>query len=318
MTKTTRRAVLGALAATAASATACAANRPEATPRERPTFVFVGGNGATSFFWMPVVRALSLRGHRSHPVELPWHGLDAEFSLAYQAPQDLDALHRQPSGLSKVTLAGYADAVVAALRKVRAHGPVVLVAHSLGGASATLAANIAHDLIDRIVYISAFCCTARKSPLDYVLAPENKGSLGLTAAMSSAELSTPKTTMITHTNQRTADRRYHDASRAATMAEATESQYYATVNFCFQPIESASVSLEDARGNPATWGRIPRSYVRLTADRFNTVPNQDRMIADADAATPGNRFDVHDLDSSHLGFVLDADRIAAILDRIAS
>ncbi|QWF76732.1 alpha/beta hydrolase [Amycolatopsis sp. CA-230715] len=317
MTKTTRRAVLGALAgATAAGAAACTASRP--SPRERPTFVFVGGNGATSFFWMPVVRALSLRGHRSHPVELPWHGLDAEFSLAYQAPQNLDALHRQPSNLSKVTLAEYADAVVGALRKVRAHGPVILVAHSLGGASATLAANLAHDLIDRLVYISAICCTARKSPLDYVLGAENKGSLGLAGTLPSAELSTPKTTMITHTNQRTADRRFHDGSRAATMAEATESQYYATINFCFQPIESASVSLEDARGNPATWGRIPRSYVRLTADRFNTVPNQDRMIADADAATPGNRFDVHDLDSSHLGFVLDADRIAAILDRIAS
>ncbi|GAA1958184.1 hypothetical protein [Amycolatopsis minnesotensis] len=146
-----------------------------------------------------------------------------------------------------------------------------------------LAANAAHHLVDRIVYVSAFCCTARKSPLDYVLGPENKDSRGLAAALSSAELSTPKATMI----------------------------------FGCQPVESASVNLEDARGDPATWGPIPRSYIRLTSDRFNTLPNQDRMIADADVATPGNRFDVHDLDTSHTGFVLDADRITAILDRIA-
>lgn len=320
MTTTSRRAALGAMAMTAAGAVAgCSASSHPARgqkPRPRPTFVFVGGNSAPSFFWTPVVRALSLLGHRAHPVEMPWHGLDAEFTMAYQEPQDRTALHAQSSRIAKLTLADYAAAVVEVLRAVHRHGPVVLVGHSLGGTSVTLAANAAPELIDRIVYVSAICCTARKSALDYVLGPENQGSLGLAGNLPANELSEPATSNITHTNWRTGDRGYLDASRKATMAEASESQYLAALNFCNQPIENAAISLEDARGNPKTWGTVPRSYIRLTADRFNTPSNQDKMIADADAATPGNRFDVHDLDSSHNGFILDPTKLAAILDQL--
>lgn len=316
-TTTSRRAVLGAMAATATGALAgCSASGAPAPLAGRPTFVLVGGNSAPSFFWMPVVRALSLRGHRAHPVELPGHGLDAEFTPAYQEPQDTATLHAQTSRLADVTLADYTATVVDVLTKVREHGPVVLVGHSLGGATVTLAANAAPELVDRIVYVSGICCTARKSALDYVIGPENRESLALSGTLPPNELTDPATANITHTNWRTGDRGYLDASRQATMAEATETQYLAALNFCNQPIENASVSLEDARGNPRTWGTVPRSYVRLTADRFNTPSNQDKMIADADAATPDNRFDVHDLDSSHTGFVLDPDALAAILDRL--
>ncbi|MEV4394845.1 hypothetical protein [Nonomuraea sp. NPDC049607] len=44
---------------------------------------------------------------------------------------------------------------------------------------------------------------------------------------------------------------------------------------------------------------------------------QDRLIAEADALTPGNPYDVHTLDASHEGFVFRADEVAALLDRAA-
>jgi hypothetical protein len=40
------------------------------------------------------------------------------------------------------------------------------------------------------------------------------------------------------------------------------------------------------------------------------------MIEDADRLTPDNRFDVHALDSGHVGVILKARELAAILDRL--
>jgi pimeloyl-ACP methyl ester carboxylesterase len=68
-----------------------------------PTFVLVHGSGSSSFMWVPVQRELALLGHRSFTVDLPGHGIDAQYPGAYQAPQDLDAWAIEPSTLAKVT-----------------------------------------------------------------------------------------------------------------------------------------------------------------------------------------------------------------------
>ena len=47
--------------------------------------------------------------------------------------------------------------VVDIVRQVRAHGPVILVGHSLGGLAISGAGNEIPDLIDRLVYIAAIC-----------------------------------------------------------------------------------------------------------------------------------------------------------------
>ena len=53
--------------------------------------------------------------------------------------------------------------------------------------------------------------------------------------------------------------------------------------------------------------------MRTTQD--NTIPLalQDRMIAEADAATPGNRFAVHTLASGHSPFASMPDDLATVL-----
>lgn len=128
-----------------------------------------------------------------------------------------------------------------------------------------------------------------------------------------AEVGDPATTGVTFTNFRTADSADLASYRAATMAEAEDSQFLAALNYLQQPAESATVSLEDARGQPGTWGRIPRTFVRLTEDRMLTPPLADRMVADADDLTPGNRFEVHDVAASHLGIMLKAADLADVL-----
>lgn len=290
-------------------------NASAMSPRHRPpTFVFVNGNSNNAFCWTPLVRELGLLGHRSIPVELPGHGLDADFYDTYQAPQDLATYTDQPSKLAAITLADYAEATVEIVRRAAEHGPVVLIGHSLGGATLSRVGNAVPELISRLVYLSAICCTRLRTPLACVGAPENSGAYKLTMP----SLGSPVTTRITRLNLRSADPEFLAGYREAAMAEATHSQFLAALNYAHQPDESAYVSDEDASGRPNTWGQIPRSYVHFTRDCLLTLPLQQRMVADADATTPTNKFDTHELVASHLGGILFRTReLAQILNKIA-
>jgi hypothetical protein len=66
-----------------------------------------------------------------------------------------------------------------------------------------------------------------------------------------------------------------------------------------QPDESLAVMMADSRGHADTWGTIARTYIRLAGDRSLPVAMQDRLIAEADALTPDNLYDVFTLATSH-------------------
>ena len=70
---------------------------------------------------------------------------------------------------------------------------------------------------------------------------------------------------------------------------------------------------DEARGTPERWGTVPRVFIRTTEDRTIPLALQDRMIAEADAYTPHNRFEVHSLSSSHSPFASMPDRLAEVL-----
>ncbi|MFC8825474.1 alpha/beta hydrolase [Streptomyces sp. NPDC057137] len=284
------------------------------TTAARPTFVLVHGSCSSSFMWAPVQRELALLGHRSFAVDLPGHGLDAQYPVAYQAPQDLDAWAAEPSTLAGVTLRDNVDMVVDIVRRVAEHGPVVLVGASLGGLTTTAVGNEIPGLIDRLVYISAWSCVARANPMEYMAEPEFAGSL--LPGLGGFNVGDPSAVGAGRANYRTADPDLLAALKAATMAEATDAEFMAFINI-LQPDESLAVIGGDGRGHADTWGTIPRSYLRLTDDRSLPVAMQDRLIAEADELTPDNPYDVHSLDSSHTGFVLQAPKVAGILDGLA-
>lgn len=114
-------------------------------------------------------------------------------------------------------------------------------------------------------------------------------------------------------NFRSADPEYLQATKAALMAEGTDEQFRTAVNYGLQPDESIQVVFADAQVGARTWGTIPRTYIRATLDRALPLPLQDRMISEADALTPDNKFDVYSVDASHLGMLLRASEIADIL-----
>ncbi|MFC4376134.1 alpha/beta fold hydrolase [Nocardia halotolerans] len=279
-------------------------------PGTAPTFVLVHGSGSSSFMWTPIQRELALLGHRSLAVDLPGHGLDAQYPVAYQAPQDLDAWAGEPSTLAAVTLADNAEVVVDAVRRAAEHGPVVLVGASLGGTAISVAANLVPHLVDRLVYISAWSCVTKANPMEYMSEPEFAANL--LAPLAALNVGDPTALGVGRANYRTADPTLLTQLKAATLADATDEQFRAFLNI-LQPDESIAVMMGDARVQANTWGTVARSYIRLTEDRTLPIAMQDRLIAEADALTPDNPYDVHSLDSSHAGFVFRATEVAALL-----
>lgn len=280
------------------------------SPFNDTTFVLVHGSGTSSHMWAPVQRALALSGRRSFAIDLPGHGEEAQYSAAYQAPQDLEALRTQPSSLTDVTLDDNVEALESAVRALREHGPIVLVAASLGGVTATVLANRHPELVDRLVYISAWACVSKASPVEYMGEPEFEQSLlpGL-AGLNIKGLTAPN---VGRANYRIADEQQLRRLKAATMEDVDDERFMAFLNL-MQPDESLSVMLADARVEARTWGTIPHTFIRLLRDRSLPLAMQDRLIREADRLTPHNRFRVRSLDSSHAGFVYQGDRVAHLL-----
>ncbi|MFG2538780.1 alpha/beta fold hydrolase [Streptomyces sp. NPDC048511] len=281
--------------------------------QNQPTFVLVHGAFANSFSFAPLQAELALLGHRSVALDLPGHGFEATFPAAYQAPQDLDALAAAPGSIKSVMLADNVARVTEVLERAKRNGPTVLVAHSRGGCTATAVANARPELIDRIVYVSAWC------PVDldvagYYAEPEmadvDPGGFAAALVGNPAELG------LLRTNFRTADPATLDAFKQAFAADLTDDEFRTFLN-TFQPDENLDAGTPDDRAQAATWGRIPRTYVRLAADASLPPAVQDRMIREADALTPDNPFDVRTLEGSHLRWLVHPGAAAEVLAGLA-
>ncbi|HEY3684573.1 MAG TPA: alpha/beta fold hydrolase [Streptosporangiaceae bacterium] len=264
------------------------------------TFILVHGSNCNAASWAATQRELALRGHRSLAVDLPGHGFGAAFPAAYQAPQDLAAFASAPSSRAAVTLADDVAHVVATVRRAAELGPVVLAGHSRGGLALTGAGNAVPELIDRIVYISAWCCVDATAA-EYAAGPENATSkLNDTAGVLAAN---PAELGALRMNWRTADPGLLAGLKEAMLADGTDEEFLAFMN-TMDPDESLDGGGPGDRAQAATWGRIPRTYIRLTGDRSMPPALQDRFIREADALTPENPFDVRSLDTSHVGVLV--------------
>ncbi|HEX2132260.1 MAG TPA: alpha/beta fold hydrolase [Actinophytocola sp.] len=290
----------------AAGGTARAGHRRHGTT----TFVVVTGASGTP----GGIDALSLRGHRTVGVGLPGHGgADAQFAHDYQCPQDPASLATRPSPMAGVGLDAYTAAAVEVVRTVAEFGPVVLYGGSMGGATLNRVGNAVPHLLDRIVYDTAFCCVDLVSPNDYLATPE--GSSSLAGNLAALVVADPATIGAVRVNYRTADRAALAGLKETMMAGASDAEFYSMLAH-LQPDESLTVGGENSQVRAGTWGRVPRTYIRHTADRMIPLALQDRMIAEADRLTPHNRFDVHTVDAPHVATAERFGRIVDILDRL--
>lgn len=278
------------------------------------TFVFVHGAFCNSGVWARVAGQVTLRGHRTVAVDLPGHGLGADIPAAYRSPQDPDGLASAPSGIAGISTSDDVALVSDVVRRAAALGPVVLVGHSRGGLTVTAVANLLPELISRTVYISAWCPSAMTVGEYHQLPELAEGPLAEVAAIM---LNDPAKLGALRFNWLTADPAHLDAIHRLLLADGTRAELLAYLQF-HQPDEALRIDEHATRIDPATWGRVPHSYIRLTGDLGMPLTVQDRLIADADALCPDNPFDVHSVASGHVDFQLRPDEVVDILDALTT
>lgn len=278
-----------------------------------PTFVLVHGAFANSFSFAPLQAELGLLGRRSVAVDLPGHGFRATFPAAYQAPQDLDALATIPGVIKGVTLDDNARHVIGVLERAKRNGPVILLGHSRGGITITAVANARPDLIDRLVYVAAWC-PVDLDVADYHGEPEMAGVDP--AAVGAALVGDPAALGLLRSNFRTADPAALAAFKGAFLADGTDDEFRAFLNL-FQPDENLDVGGTADRARADTWGRIPKTYIRLADDRSIPPAMQDRLIREGNALTPDNPYEVHTLEGSHLRWLIHPEPAARVLASLA-
>ena len=273
-------------------------NDTTAGDRRPPTLVFVHGTNSSSHFCSGLITELTLRGHRCVAVDLPGHGGEGFFPRSYQAPQDLEGLATEPSPLAKITIDDYVERVVDVVRRARRHGPVILAGASQGGVTVSRVGNAIPELLDRVVYMAAYCCVDLTNVAAYLATPENSDSL--LPLVTQAVVADPAVVGVARINWRTADPSVIDGIKQCLAGDFTDEAVGRLLN-TLEPDEPVSIPLADARGQARTWGRIPRTYVRFTRDRLIPVALQDRFITEANRLTPDNPTDVRSVAAPHVG-----------------
>ncbi|MFE7601991.1 alpha/beta hydrolase [Streptomyces sp. NPDC057494] len=282
----------------------------------RPTFVLVHGGSSNARAWGPLQNELALLGHRSLAVDLPGHGDLADTPAAYyRQPQDVTALAAAPSALRGVTLHDNVRRVVDALRRLAPSGQTVLVGNSLGGLTISAVANAAPELLDRVVYLSALCLSD-PGMLDtaWDVVDDNL----LDAAVARIAVPGVREPGVVRLNWLAAhaDPDVFAALKAAIMADSTDHQFRLLLD-SLDPDETYSAMEPGALVRADAWGRVPHTYVRLSADRSLPLAVQDHMIRAADALTPHHPFDVHTLAASHVGYFSRPQVFAELLASLA-
>jgi pimeloyl-ACP methyl ester carboxylesterase len=282
--------------------------------RRPPTLVFIHGTNSSSVWCSGLISELTLRGHRAVAVDLPGHGNEGFFPRAYQAPQDLQALATEASPLAKFTIDDYVERVVDVVRRARRHGRVILAGASQGGVTVSRVGNAIPDLLDRVVYIAAYCCVDLPNMTAYLATPENSDSL--LPLVTQALVADPAVLGVSRLNWRSADPSVFQGVKQCLAGDFTDEGVSRLLNM-LEPDETASIPLAEARGEAQTWGRIPRTYVRFTLDRLIPPALQDRFITEADRLTPDNPTDVRSVAAPHVG-PFDRPELVEIFAELAS
>ncbi|MEU6989862.1 alpha/beta fold hydrolase [Streptomyces sp. NPDC046465] len=271
-------------------------------------FVLVHGAWHGSWQWAATQRALTGLGSASVAVDLPGHGFDAPLPTGYLLP-GRPGLLTEKSRLADVTMDDCAAAVLDTLRRVRRYGRVVLVAHSAGGGPASLAAERAPELVDRIVYLSAFVPGGRPRFFDYIGAPENAAARG-----QGLNLGDPEELGAVRIDPLSPDPAYVEELRQ-THYHDTPAHRFDRWRTALSPDLPLAVPATPVILTAARWGRIPRTFLRCAEDRALPTATQDLMIAEADRAMPDEPFTVHTLPGSHSPFAARPQELAEALAR---
>jgi len=231
-------------------------------------FLLIHGSCHGAWCWRDMLPLLNACGHRAQAIDLPSHGDDT-------------------TPVGEVTLALYADAIIAAMR-----GPTVLVGHSAAGFPISAAAMKRPDLVAHLVYLCAHLPQTGKSMidrrrdatrqplLDAVVKAEDGLSYSIRPEMAREKF-------------------YQDCP--------DEAVAYAIARLGPQPIAPQATPLTVTQ----TLRDLPKSYIRCLHD--GAVPTEFQK----DLTHEWPELAVYEMDSGHSPFFAQPARLAEILFQIA-
>jgi pimeloyl-ACP methyl ester carboxylesterase len=283
----------------------------ESKPTSRITFVFVHGAWHGAQHWNHVVPHITKLGYECIALDLPGHGLKARYPHAYFATDRSD-LATSPSPVSHVTLEDAADSVIEVLRTLHVvqYRQVVLVGHSMGGNVITRVAEREPQLVQRLVYLSAFMPVLLPTPIAYAALPE-------------AHLEGPHNGLFVADFGTVGAARIDPRSTDTTYLKGMHEAYYGDVDdHTFRAFASSltpDLPLDYYTASPKAtrerWGSIPRTYIRCELDKALAIKLQDRYIQDANTLTPENPTHVESMATSHSPFASKPIELAELLTR---
>ncbi|GGD38897.1 alpha/beta fold hydrolase [Sinisalibacter lacisalsi] len=231
-------------------------------------FLLVHGSGHGAWCWRDVRPALEALGHEADALDLPGSGDDN-------------------TRAGEVTLASYARAILA-----RLDAPSIVVGHSAGGFAIAQAAEIAPEMISRLVFLCAYVPRPGASLIEMRReAPEQPLAGALETSADGLSY------------------RFTDAAIAANLCAdcPPEALAFARARLGWQPIAPQAAPFE-AKGRSTD---VPRSYILCEQDRTIPPAHQRAMSSGFDPA------DIHRLPTGHSPFLAAPGALAALLDQIA-
>jgi pimeloyl-ACP methyl ester carboxylesterase len=269
-----------------------------------PAVVLVHGFWHGSWCWSLVTEQLAARGIPSVAVDLDGHGLKSHSPASrWGRPFDPAAFAAEPSGTSAITASSAALTLVRQIRGIGGGEPCVIVAHSMGGAVATAAAELEPSLFARLVYVSAFA-PVNGSVAEYSATPENEGE-----TYSALLVADPL--VVGAARLDTGDLGRYPATRETFYGDVDAATAEAAISL-LQPDGPIGIPAESFPVTAGRYGTIPHSYVVCTKDNAIPVALQRRFVAEIDAVSAAPTA-VTELDSSHSPFLSQPAALAAII-----
>ncbi len=276
---------------------------------KHPAFIFVHGFWHGAGTWTHVTAGLAGKGFAARAIDLPGAGAKAHMPASYFArPLDAAAFASEPSPNAGVTQEERTRAVIQAVQA--AGEKVILVGHSMGGATISDVAETIPESLASVVYLSAFLLPPGMPPLDMIQHPSMDGAL-----VPSLFLADPETVGALRLDPRSDDPAYRTRLKAAFYADVADAELIdaTTRRHCDEPI---STVLRPSAVSVEYFGRVQRHYIRCTEDRAIPIAGQDFMISAMDQAM-GNGTVQHTLASSHSPFFSQADNVVRLLVEIS-
>lgn len=232
------------------------------------TLILIHGGWHGAWCWQRIVPGLEQAGHHVIARDLPSMGDDK-------------------TDPRTITLDVWAQFVVDLIPP--GPEPVVLVAHSRGGAVASRAAELAPERIKRLVYVAAFMLPAGRSVAE--TSREDAGSLLVP-------------NMVTGIKGITCTIRPEVLRNVFYARCSAEDQEFAAARVGPEPLKPLITKL---KLSAERYGSVPRTYIECTHDRAITLSAQRRMQAELPCDT------VHTLATDHSPFFSKAPELVTLL-----